>query len=137
MWCNMMRFENEAALLDPVSAYIRRKSFRKQDTELAFYEYRIDLYGYSRIQNLTVAIELKLLRWRRAWEQALLYQLCADFVFVALPTYVIPRVDTTLYERHGIGLLSVESKTRCRQILPAQPSREVREYYRDPYIASL
>ncbi|GAG43766.1 unnamed protein product, partial [marine sediment metagenome] len=57
-----------------------------------FYEYRIDLFAFSQKLDVTIAVELKLHRWRRALEQSLLYQLCADFVFIALPAPTIARV---------------------------------------------
>ena len=79
----MVSFDQESALTDPIAAYVRRKSFRLQTRELQFYEYRIDLFAFSRLLGLTIAVEMKLLRWRRAVEQALLYQLCADKVFIA------------------------------------------------------
>ena len=66
-----------------------------QKVELPFYEYRIDLYGFSCEENSTVAIELKLSDWRRAVEQAMLYQLCADLVYIAMPERATKRVDLT------------------------------------------
>ena len=60
----MVSFDLESALTDPISAYVRRKSFRLQTRELQFYEYRIDLFAFSRLLGLTIAVEMKLLRWR-------------------------------------------------------------------------
>jgi hypothetical protein len=133
----MVSFDQESALTDPIAAYVRRKSFRLQTRELQFYEYRIDLFAFSRLLGLTIAVELKLLRWRRAVEQALLYQLCADKVFIALPLENIRRVDTDLLAQHGIGLLAVEPSGRCRMLLDAQQSTVIRPHYRETYVELL
>jgi len=132
-----MSHSTESALFDPVASYTRRKGFRRQQAEVQFYEYRIDLYGYSRGRNETVAIELKLRDWKRAVEQALLYQLCADRVFIALPTRASSRVDAELLRQHGIGLIAISDSFRCVQIVPARPSSVVRGHYRDTYIEML
>jgi len=127
----------EASLLDPVASYVRRKSFRWQETELPFYEYRIDLYGFSRVGDITVAVELKLNKWRRAHEQALLYQLCADLVFVALPIGAVHRANHEMFCRYGIGLIAVSDVPRCVQIIPARQSPVVRTHYRNAYVQML
>lgn len=132
-----MVYECETSLFDPVASYTRRKGFRRQQAELQFYEYRIDLYGFSRGRDETLAVELKLRNWKRAVEQALLYQLCADRVFIALPTRASSRVDPELLRQHGIGLIAVSDSFRCLQIVPALPSTVVRGHYRDTYIEML
>jgi hypothetical protein len=132
-----MRLKQERLLAEPVSAYVRRKSFSKQTRELQFYEFRIDLYGFSRAKDLTIAIELKLHNWRRAIEQALIYQLCSDLVFIAVPENTIARIDGVLLQEHGIGLLAVEGVARCRQILAPSLSHVVRPHYREAYIELL
>ena len=133
----MASFDREALLYDPVAEYTRRKSYRWQVSELPFYEYRIDLFAFSRTLELTVAVELKLHRWQRAVEQSLLYQLCADLVFIALPKPIIERVDFKLLSEHGIGLIGVAESGRCRMVLDAMRSSVVRPHYRDHYIQVL
>lgn len=130
----MIDFNKESLLLKPVAAYFRRKSFRWQQEELPFYEYRVDLYGFSRVNGHTVAIELKLYKWQRAFEQAILYQLCADYVYIAMPVNSIGRVDTTLLKTHGIGLLAVGNSGRCRQILGPEQSTVIRDNYKNIYV---
>jgi hypothetical protein len=116
---------------------VRRKSYRCQRAELPFYEYRIDLFAFSQALALTVAIEMKLTRWRRAVEQAILYQLCADRVFIALPERTISRVDGGLLRRYGLGLIAVRASGSCREIITPQPSSVLRPFYRDEYIKML
>lgn len=117
-----------------VARYLRNRTFTLQMQEVPFYEYRIDVYGYSRRADLTVAVELKLKKWTRAVEQAILYQLCSDLVYIALPSKASSLVELPLLDSHGLGLLSVESN-RCRQVLPARPSALLRPHYRQQYLA--
>ncbi len=132
-----MRLNYESGLLGPVATYMRRKGFRFQYPELPFYEYSIDLYAYSQLKNLTVAVELKLYDWHRAFEQALLYQLCSDWVFVAMPKRSFERIDLALLARHRIGLLTVSDLGRCHQRLAPAYSKVVRSQYRNEYIEIL
>jgi len=127
----------EEELLPPVSRYAKRKGFTAQFTELPFFEYRIDLYAVSKPSGDTIAVELKMKNWRRALCQALIYQLCSDFVFIALPVTKAGMVDFTELSRHGVGLILVGSDRRCRLALEAARSPEVRDYYRSRYVEML
>lgn len=129
----MKRFERESMLVEPVAKYIMRRGFTRLESELQFYECRMDLYGFSEKLGLTIAIELKLFKWRRAIKQALLYQLCADLVYVALPSDTARRVDLGQFEESGVGLISVTSG-RCWEILRPVASPLVRPHYRDFYL---
>lgn len=129
----MSSFNREVMLLAPVVRYMNGKGYTSIEKELQFYECRIDLYGFSRKQGLTMAIELKLVKWRKALRQALRYQLCADLVYLAVPRETVQRVDLGQLEEHGIGLISV-CPQRCRQIIPATKTPLVRPHYRDFYV---
>jgi hypothetical protein len=120
-----------------VADYARNRGFRWQRPEVQFYEYRIDLYGFSKKQNQTVAIELKLTKWQRAVEQALIYQLCSDLVYIAVPYATSLRVDANLLQEHGIGLVAVRDNGKCRTIIEAVQSFVVRHDYRTEYINTL
>jgi len=52
------KFSKESQLLKPVAKFARRQGFRLQTVELPFYEYRIDLFGFSTQYDATVAVEL-------------------------------------------------------------------------------
>ena len=133
----MTTFRSEALLLPHVASYARRRSFPFQKPEMPFFEYRVDLYGFSRKLDLTLAIELKLTKWQRALEQALLYRLCADLVFIALPRTSVGRVDTALLRSYGIGLLAVGTTGRCQELVTPLQSCIVRPYYRAEFIHEL
>ena len=113
------RFSKEKQLLKPVAKFAQEQGFCLQEHELPFYEYRIDLYGFSAHHNSTVAFELKLNDWRRALEQALLYQLCSDYVYIAMPERSAGRVDMAELKSQGIGLISVLESGDCSCLLPA------------------
>src|SRR5258708_38688220 len=95
-----------------------KRGFEQHTMELPFYGHRIDLYGYSTETDRTVAVELKLRDWRRALEQALVYQLCSDYVFIAVPASTAKRVDRDELRSHGIGLIAVSGR-ECVEELPA------------------
>jgi hypothetical protein len=132
----MKHFESEWMLAEPVTRYIARRGFTRVEAELQFYDSRMDLYGFSRKLGLTLAVELKLSKWRRAIKQALRYQLCADLVYVAVPSETVGLVDLEQLRITGIGLISV-TKQRCREILSPVASRYVRPHYRQHYLRHL
>lgn len=129
-----MQTTRESDLLEPVRGSLRRRGFRCQRPEVQFYEYSMDLYGFSVKSNLTIAVELKLHRWMRAFEQALIYQLCADFSYLALPIRNAQKVELSLLKQHGLGLIGVQSGPRCTIMLEAKKSKVVMPNYRDFYI---
>lgn len=129
----VLKRRSEASLLLPVSRYLRRRGFRRQTQELRFYEYRIDLCATRRSGETTVAVELKVEDWRRAFQQALIYQLCCDWSWIAMPAENTGRVDATLLSAHGIGLISVGGNGRCRELLPPKLSEATSPSYRASY----
>jgi hypothetical protein len=132
-----MRHRKEAELTEPVARYFHRKGFRFQTTELQFYDYCIDIYGFSKAQNLTVSVELKIKNWRRAFEQSLVYQLCSDYVFMALPKETVHRVDQNMLVAEGIGLISVGTNNRCQVIIKPRPSYVISDSYKRQNISWL
>lgn len=133
----MESYKRESSLLGPVQRYGQRLRFCWQDTEVQFYDYRIDLFAFSESRGLAVAVELKLHRWRRAIEQALIYQLCADRVFIGLPETTARRVDQEMLQRYGIGMIAISARGRCRQVVCSQQSTVVLSDYRETYIRML
>lgn len=129
-------FRRESDLAAPVARFLRNRAFHSQGEEVPFYEYRIDVYAYSSRANLTVAVELKLTKWARAVEQALLYQLCSELVYIALPSEYVKRVNLEVLRRHGIGLIAVE-RDRCREVLAPVTSDVTRLHYRSELVAML
>ena len=127
-------FERESELLAPVTRHLRRAGVRYLTDEMQFFDYRLDLFGYSSRTDSTHAVELKLYKWRRALEQAAIYQMCADYVSIALPLDKVTSVDLELLGVAGVGLIGVQSEKRCFRVLPPQRSKRVRPNYRRFYI---
>ena len=132
-----IKFCKESQLLKPVAKFAQREGFCLQKHELPFYEYRIDLYGFCAHENSTIAVELKLTNWRRALEQAMLYQLCSDYVYIAMPERSVGRVDRAELMSEGIGLISVLESGDCSCLLRATEHTEVRQFYRSTQIEFL
>jgi hypothetical protein len=130
-------FSKEAQLYDPVARFLRNQGFRLQLPEVPFYEYRIDLYSFCKKTDITVAVELKLTDWRRAFEQALLYQLCSDLVYVAMPERSANRVVREDFVENGIGLIAVQDSGKCQLLVQAIEHSEVRLFYRRSQIEYL
>jgi hypothetical protein len=124
-------------MLAPVSAHLRRKGFLLQKAEMPFHEYAIDLYAYSPADHMTVAVELKVEKWQRAIEQAQIYQLCADVVYIAMPTETCPRVDRMALTSRGIGLLGVAANGRCLASVKPRRSEQLYQCYRRAFICRL
>lgn len=134
MAVNIIDLAKESSLLDPVTKYIKRMGFGLQAPELPFYERSVDIYGFSKITNKTIAIELKLHKWKKAIEQALLYQLCADEAYIAMPKKFIGRVNLDLLTKYGVGLISVSETGRCRKMVEAKQSSVLRIGYKNNHI---
>ncbi len=130
----MIDITKESSLLGPVAGYFKRKGFSMQVSELPFYERSVDIYGFSRKKNKTIAIELKLHKWKKAIEQALLYQLCADEAYIAMPKKFAGRVDLDLLRKYGIGLISISETGRCRKMVEARQSSVLRIGYKNDHI---
>jgi hypothetical protein len=125
--------KRESLMLPAVRAYLQQR-YDRHTLELPFYEHRIDMYGYSDQTECTVAVELKIRNWRRAVQQALVYQLCSDYVFIALPVATAKRVDLNELRNHGIGLLAV-SEGDCVEELAADRSPVLNPNYKAAYMA--
>ena len=77
-----------------------------------------------------MAVELKLFDWKRALRQAILYQLCSDFVYIAMPERAAHRVDMDELKLNGVGLIVVRDSGKCSCLLEAAQHNEVRSFYR-------
>lgn len=129
-----MDFDKEKYLLSPVSNYLRENGFVLQKQELKFYDYKIDIYGFSLDKNLSIAIELKLNNWRKAIKQALIYQLCSDLVFIAMPYFNYKNINMEQLINHGIGLITVNENGCCEELIKSSISKVVHKHYKEEYL---
>lgn len=128
------KFSKEAQLTAPVIRFMRNLGYRIITEELPFYEYRIDIYGFSKRNDTTFAVELKLFDWRRALEQAMIYQLCSDHVYVAMPESVALRVRQSEFMTNGVGLIGVQTSGTCSLVIRPPQHFEMRHFYRQSQI---
>lgn len=56
----------------------------------------------------TIAVEVKVKNWQRAFQQALTYRFGADRVFVALPEDILHRIDRKRFVEKGIGIIAIK-----------------------------
>jgi hypothetical protein len=126
----MLSFSRESLLVAPVERHLRRQRFNAVYFEAPFGEYNIDVFGHSTSTGKAVAVELKLTKWQRAFEQALVYQLCADFAFVAMPRELIGRLPLAQFEEQGVGVIAVDGRG-CHVIVQAVQSPVIRPDYRE------
>ncbi len=96
----------EADLVEPLVRHFEEHGLRAV-AEVPIAGRRADLVGVG--EDILVAVELKLARWRQALRQAVAYQLWAHESYVALP---FPRALAAVRHRHafeaeGVGLFAV------------------------------
>ncbi|WP_162630257.1 hypothetical protein [Brevibacillus brevis] len=82
----------------------------------------IDIFLVNEATNVTVAIELKLTDWKKAYKQAKVYPIAADYVYVGMPEQYVHRAldHCDYFENVGIGLLSINGK--AVEVFEAQKS---------------
>lgn len=126
-----MEFKLEAELLAPVQRFFMNKKYVKGITEAAFSNHRIDLLAYSTKHDVAIAIELKLKNWKKALQQALIYQLCTDYSYLAMPEKNIKSINLDTLSKYGIGLIVVKNNGLCEEVLKSKKSKcTVNEYKR-------
>jgi hypothetical protein len=114
-------FDVEAELAGPVTRWLEYAGFEVQ-VEVPILGRRADIVG-SR-DDAVAAVELKMLDWRKAFRQALSYQLGADYAWVAMPLAAASRAyrQRWRFEDEGIGLMAVDSRGGVRVPIPAVAS---------------
>ena len=133
----------EADMTPIVADYLRHTGLTIIQEELSFFQCSIDIYAASADGANTVAVELKLENWRKAVRQARVYQLCADRVFLAMPSVYVHRVDIDSLSCIGLGVLSVDmrpgrpAKDGVVQLLEAAASPIQQRRYTQRIVSSL
>jgi hypothetical protein len=65
----------------------------------------IDIIAYNPVDDEVIAVEAKLSKWRRAFQQAMTYRICADRVYIAISNDFSHRIDSVLLRKYGLGLI--------------------------------
>ena len=90
-----------------------------------------DLFCFNEDSGECIAVEVKVRNWRRALEQALVYQMMADQVYIALYIEHAKSVDRNLLQSKSVGLLTIDAFGEVTIILEAPNSPR-----RVPYFVS-
>lgn len=92
-------------------------------TEIPLLENRMDIVAYNRDFSRLIAVETKVDKWFRALQQAVLYRICANKVYVAISEDYVHRVDQPMLKQLGIGLLSVNGYVE--EVIEPNPTKYI------------
>ena len=102
----------ESRLKKPVIAFLKQLGCEDTRTELSFIDRGIDIFGLKQLPTVqTYAVELKISNWQKALRQAAIYQLCADYCYVAMPKQNVHRLELECFRDAGVGVLGVDLKS--------------------------
>jgi len=77
-----------------------------------------------------ISIEVKVSDWRKAISQASRNRLFCHKSYIALPRKLASRIkDNPVFEKQGLGLLSIENGTIIEEIIAPSTQPQVWEYY--------
>ena len=126
----------EVDLISPLVQTYLEKGF-KSYAEIRLSSRWIDIFMINEKTQETIAIELKLTQWKKAFKQAKVYQMAADYVYVGMPEEYIHRAldNKELFQEIGIGLLSINGKASTA--LKAEKSQIVIEGVKRELIKNL
>jgi hypothetical protein len=126
----MKSFSKEKILGRCVSKYLKSEGYLFQKEQVKFYDRAVDLLCSKSGLRKLVAVEYKLVKWRKALKQALIYQLCADYAYVALSKINYKSIDYGLFKENGVGLFFVSPVTGVELVLKPRQSKNLRVDYR-------
>jgi len=96
----------ESSLRSPLKEYYENIGY-KTYAEVPMLSRKIDLVSAKPDFSEVIAIEMKVQRWKDALQQALAYRIAADRVYVAMWHKYVHRIPIELFQKFGIGILSV------------------------------
>lgn len=131
-----MGYKKEQQLRPHVKNFFEGRNLKIYE-ESPFYERRIDFVAYSKQNKRVVSVEVKLKCWQKAFQQALIYQLCSDAVYVAMPACRIQYLDKELFKENGIGFIGILPSGQCQVLIKPSRSKIVRHYYKKELISVL
>ncbi|MGD2249839.1 MAG: hypothetical protein PVF58_15630 [Candidatus Methanofastidiosia archaeon] len=94
----------EAELFPAVERHYRKEGYDVEKEVPMRYKV-IDIV--CRNDNEIIAIEVKVQNWKKALEQAIIYQLCANRTYVALYHKFSTRAKKIFFHRYGVGFIEV------------------------------
>ena len=115
--------------------YFRENGFLTQE-EVPFLLKVADLLCFHEGTGECVAIEVKVRDWRKALKQALVYQMMADRVYIAMSNKYIKSVDCKLLEENSVGLISLDINGTVKLISEAALSPRRLPYFTSQVLAT-
>lgn len=115
--------------------YFRQKGFLTQE-EVPFLLKVADLLCFHEGSGECIAVEVKVRDWRKALKQALVYQMMADRVYIALSNKYLKTVDCNLLVENAVGLISIDLNGTVSLISEAALSPRRLPYFTSRAIAT-
>lgn len=112
----------ESAIAEAVVAWLTTLGYDPY-RELPMLGRHVDVFAVHPERQRTIAVECKERDWRKAVWQAMVCQLLADDVYIALPPYTATNQAYDVIRRAGLGVLLVNQYGRCWPALIPNPSR--------------
>ena len=106
----------ESVLQDICAEHFSRTGYLVRE-EVPLWTKFVDLYCVHPITGESVAVEVKVLNWKRAIQQANVYSFGADKVFIAVASPFVKRVEIAVLESAGVGLIAVSERDGCKVVL--------------------
>lgn len=126
---------DESELQGFCGRYFRDKGFLTRE-EVPFLLKVADLFCFHEGTGECIAVEVKVRNWRQALTQALVYQMMADQVYIALSSEYTKAVDCDLLASKGVGLLAVDTSGKVDLILKAPSSPRRVSYFASQVVAT-
>ena len=115
--------------------YFRQKGFLTQE-EVPFLLKVADLLCFHQETGECIAVEVKIRNWRKALTQALVYQMMADRVYIALSNKYVKAVDCNILAKNAVGLISIGIDGAVSLILETDLSPRRLPYFTSQAIAT-
>jgi hypothetical protein len=115
--------------------YFLQKGFLIRE-EVPFLLKVADLLCLHEDSGECIAIEVKVKDWRKALKQAIVYQMMADRVYIAMSNRHIKSIDHDLLAENAVGLISVDLNGTVCLISEAAPSPRRLPYFTSQAIAT-
>lgn len=126
----------EARLQGFCARYFSSQGFLTQE-EVPFLFKVADLFCFHEGTGQCIAVEVKVKNWRAALAQALIYQMMADKVYIALHDEQIKAVNHDVLALKGVGLLAVSTLGKVAITLEAPQSPWRMDYFVSKVVATV
>lgn len=125
----------ESRLRKPIIGFLRQLGCENSKTELLFMDRGIDVFALQKAEPYqSYAVELKIADWQKALKQAAIYQLCADYCYVAMPADKAQRLKLQHFRSAGVGLLGVDLKSHEVEVFSAARKSSVKRPSYSTYV---